>query len=287
MTSAATLATEIRDRLGPAPDPAEQPLVSMVVVNRNGVDHLRRLLAGLNERTDYRELELIAVDNGSSDGSVDLLRSAAARFPISIVSNARNESFSDAGNRGAELAGGELLLFLNNDVEPFEPGWLRELVACQRNSGAGAVAATLLCKEEEHERDFAYGYGVQHRGLLFTEEGGRVGAVLRGWEDDPLDAALGEDVECEAVAAACMLMERTKFDEVGGFTPGYFYGCEDVDLSLKLRGAGMTVVCSGRSIAIHHPASTRRTVPFDEARERKLANRRLLWERWGPQLRCD
>jgi O-antigen biosynthesis protein len=281
------LANEIRDRLGPVSEPRSEPLVSIVVLNRDGVEHLRRLLAGLIERTDYPRLELILVDNGSRDGSLELIRSVEAPFPISVLANPHNESFSDANNQGAELAGGELLLFLNNDVEPFEPGWLRELVACHSESGAGAVAATLLCREEEHERAFAHGYGVQHRGLVFHEEEGRLAPGLRGWEDDPLDEALGEDAECEAVAAACLLVAAATYKEIGGFSPGYFYGCEDVDLCLKLRAAGMPVVCSGRSIAIHHPASTRRTVPFEEAREIKLANRRLLWERWGPELRDD
>jgi O-antigen biosynthesis protein len=279
-----TLATEIRDRLGPAPERSDWPLVSIVVINRNGVEHLRRLFAGLVERTDYPRLELILVDNGSSDESLDFACSFEAPFPVSTLANTDNESFSAANNQGAEPASGELLLFLNNDIEPFESGWLRELVACLENSEAGAVAATLLCRDVEHTKDFKHGYGVQHRGLYFAEEDGRVHAELRGWEDDPLDAALGEDAECDALAAACLLIAQSTFKQIGGFTPGYFYGCEDVDLCLKLRESGLPVVCSGRSITIHHPVSTRRTMPFEQARETKLANRRLLWENWGPRL---
>jgi GT2 family glycosyltransferase len=259
-------------------------LVSIIVLNRDGVEHLRPMLTGLRERTDYPALELILVDNASSDGSLDFVRSAEVPFPISTVANTRNESFSEACNQGAAIASGELLLFLNNDVEPFEPGWLRELVACLQESGAGAVAATLLCSEAEHAREFTHGYGVQHRGLSFEPKDGRAEPVLRGWEDDPFDDALGQDAECDAVAAACMLVAAAAYEGVGGFSPGYFYGCEDVDFCLKLRGAGMRVVCSGRSIAIHHPASTRRTTPYAEAHKTKLANRRLLWDRWGPQL---
>jgi len=278
------LATEIRRRLGPTLEQSDWPLVSIVVLNRNGVEHLSRLFAGLVEHTDYPELEVILVDNGSSDESLDFARSLEAPFPISTLANTENESFSDANNQGAKLASGELLLFLNNDVEPFEPGWLRELVACLAETSAGAAAATLLCRDDEHVRNFEHGYGVQHRGLSFVEEDGRLHAELRGWEDDPLDAALGEDLECDALAAACLLIERTTFEQVGGFTSGYFYGCEDVDLCLKLRSTGRRVVCSGRSIAIHHPVSTRRTIPFEQARETKLANQRLLWEHWGPRL---
>jgi GT2 family glycosyltransferase len=282
--AAGTLATEIRRRLGPAPERSDWPLISIIVLNRNGVGHLRRLFAGLVERTDYPRLELILVDNGSSDESLDFAHSFEAPFPISVLANARNESFSDASNQGVELAGGELLLFLNNDIELFESDWLRELVTCHDETKARVVAATLLCRDEEHGKDFDHGYGVQHRGLSFVEEDGRLHAELRGWEDDPLDTALGEDTECDALAAACLLIERTTFEQIGGFTPGYFYGCEDVDLCLKLRAVGARLICSGRSIAIHHPVSTRRTMPSEQARETKLANRRLLWQRWGPRL---
>ena len=278
-----TLGEEIRDRLGPVPRLGSRPFVSAVVPNRDAAGHLRNLLAGLSERTDYPRLELIVVDNGSSDDSVEFVRSAETPFEVSIIANSGNESFSDACNQGAEIAAGELLLFLNNDVEPFEPGWLRELVGCLQASRAGAVGATLLCRDEEHTRSFAHGYGVQHRGLSFVEEDGRAVPGLRGWEDDPLDRELGNDVECEAVAASCLLIAPATYELIGGFSSGYFYGCEDVDLCLKLRAAGMPVVCSGRSIAIHHPASTRRTIAFEKAREIKLANRRLLWQRWGPQ----
>jgi GT2 family glycosyltransferase len=281
------LAAEARRRLGPPPELPSWPLVSIVVLNRDGADRLRNLLVGLCEHTDYPSLELILVDNASTDDSLDFIRSVEAPFPISILANHHNESFSDGCNQGAELAGGELLLFLNNDVEPFEPGWLRELVACLQGSGAGAASATLLCRCEEHAVDHRYGYGVQHRGLAFREGEGLIYPVLHGWEADPLDDRLGEDAERAAVAAACLLVARRAFERIGGFAHGYVYGAEDVELSLALRAAGLPVLCSGRSLAIHHPASTRRAAPFEGERARKLANRRLLWERWGPRLRRE
>lgn len=279
-----TLAADIRGRLGPVPEPAEPPLVSVVVVNRDGVEHLQRLLAGLVEHTDYPRLELILVDNGSSDGSLDLARSAEVPFPVSIVANRHNESFSDANNQGRARARGELLLFLNNDIEPFESGWLRELVACLQDGGDRAVGATLLFPHEDRDR-FPDGYAVQYRGLRFRDEAGRIAPALHDWEADPFDARFGEDAESPAVIAACLLVEAAAFDDVGGFTHGYLYGAEDVDLCLKLRATGTQVICSGRSLLIHRPGSTRRQIVFEEARERKLRNHRLLGEHWGPLLR--
>ena len=278
------LATEIRDRLGPPPELSEWPLVSIVVLNRDGADHLRRLLAGLSERTDYPNLELILVDNASGDDSLDFIRTVEAPFPISIIANAFNESFSDGCNQGAELASGGLLLFLNNDVEPFEPGWLRELVACLIESGAGAVGATLI---EPGPSTAPCGFAIHQRGLTGNW---RNGVPMTGFRDhgaDPLGATLGEDVEAAAVAAACLLIGRDALASVGGFSHGYMYGPEDVDLALKIREAGMRIVCSGRSLVIHRTNSTLDTLDSDLRGQWVRGNRRLFLERWGPRVRRE
>ncbi len=280
----AGLAAEVRRRLGPPPASSAWPLVSIVVLNRDGVEHLRRLVAGLRERTDYPQLELILVNNASSDGSLDFMRRVEAPFPISIVANAHNESFSDGCNQGAMLATGELLLFLNNDAEPFESGWLRELVVCL-HSGAGAVGPTLV--KPANDAELPGRYLVNQRGLRSREEEGMLVPVYRDRGDDPLGDRLGEDTEVLVVVAACLLIGREAFDEIGGFTHGYRYGPEDVNLALKLRERGMSVRCSGRSLLIHSPNSTLDTVGAERRGEWVRGNRRLFGERWGARVRRE
>lgn len=278
-----TLAAETRERLGPAPAPADPPLVSIVVVNRDGAGHLRRLLRGLVERTDYERIELILVDNGSSDDSLDFIRRVEAPFPISIVANAHNESFSDANNQGAELAGGELVLLLNNDVEPFERSWLRELVACLRRHEAGIAGATLVFPKEGS----AWGYLVQHRAMMLLDGPDYHHADLRGHGDDPFAEGFGEDAESPVPTGACMLIERDLLRAVGGLTHGYVYGGEDIDLGLKVLERGRPVVTSGRSVLIHRFSSTRRKDEPGQWRAAGLRNRRVLWERWGARVRRE
>ena len=285
MSAPAALSNEVRNRLGPCPKLRDPPLVSIVVLNRDGLEHLRRLLAGLVDHTDYPHLELILVDNGSSDGSLDFARRVEAPFPISIVANHHNESFSDANNQGAGLARGELLLLLNNDIEPFERGWLRELVACQLESGAGIVGATSINPPESGAADPA-AYNVQTRRVRMRE--GARGLEIAG--HDPrtlLDESLGRDVEVPFAVGPCFLIPRNLFGEIGGFTSGYFYGGEDIDLCFKVRERGSSVRYSGRSVLIHHRRSTTRRLTAAGNGFSPQGNNRLLGERWGPRMRRE
>lgn len=279
------LAERLRERLGPVPELPEWPPVSIVVLNRDGEDHLRLLLPRLATATDYPRFELILVDNDSSDGSVELARSLDLPFPLTIVENDENLSFSDANDDAAERAAFDLLLFLNNDVEPFEPGWLKELVAGLESGDAAAIGATLIHGENYRGQNRA-DYVLQHRGVVFRHEAGRLAPFNFG-DHESLDAWTGEDRRVPALTAACMLVSRADFERVGGFTTGFRWGWEDVDIGLKLGSAGDTLVCSGRSLAIHHESSTRFEQGREWRRETKAHNQRLLLERWGAQLRRE
>ncbi len=277
------LARRVRAELGPVPALDSAPAVSIVVLNLDGERHLRRLLPGLAGCTDYPELEVVVVDNGSTDGSREYLASVELPCPLLPVFNAENASFSDANNQGADVASGELLLFLNNDIEPFEPGWLTELVACLQRLGAGAVGSMLLHARKPPPTRGS-GYAIQHRGIRFYDAGGWARGYNLGDGDDLFAGALGEDVACPAVTAACLLIARETFEAVGGFTTGYRYGSEDIDLGLKLTAAGLPVVCAGRSVLFHHESATQATVASPTIRENRLGNQALQRERWGAQL---
>jgi GT2 family glycosyltransferase len=280
----AAIARHLREQLGPEPDLAAWPPVSIVVVNRDGEDHLRLLLPRLASATGYPDLELILVDNGSRDTSVALARSLDLPFPLTVIENDANLSFSDANDDGAERAGNELLLFLNNDVEPFEPGWLKELVACLERSGAAACGATLL-----HGGDAsgaaAGRYVLQHRRVELAGAPGFVRIANAG--DGEEFEGPGPDQPAAAVTAACLLVRRDAFLRAGGFTTGFLWGWEDVDLALKLASGGGGVLASGRSVLFHRESSSRSAAGAEWQRRTRSHNRRLLAQRWGPQLRRE
>jgi GT2 family glycosyltransferase len=278
------LAAELRGRLGPAPERDDWPSVSAIVVSHDGHDRLARLLAGLARATDYPELELIVVDNGSTEPLA--AAGGDTRWPAAVLRLDRNETFSDANNLAAQRAGGDLMLLLNDDVEPFESGWLREMVAIALQDGVGAVGATLL--HVAHDPSMTpSGWIVQHRGVRFRLEDQLPRAFNDGDGDDPLGPGFGVQEPFPAVTAAALLLRRDVFTAAGGFDPGYRYGTEDVDLCLKLLDAGREVISCGRAFLFHRESSTQATVSRVAISENRRVNRRLLHERWGPRLRRE
>ena len=119
-----------------------EPLISIIVLNRNGVEYLKILFDDFEKKTNYSNYEIIAVDNASDDESVEYLKSLD--MDITIIENEENLSFSKANNDASDIANGEYILFLNNDIEPTF-GWLNEMVGTMiYNENISAVGAKLI-----------------------------------------------------------------------------------------------------------------------------------------------
>ncbi|MBW3621539.1 MAG: glycosyltransferase, partial [Actinobacteria bacterium] len=208
----------------PGSDREHGPLVSVLVLNRDGVDHLRRMLPGL-ARTTYRDLELVVVDNGSSDASVELIRSTDIGAPVTIIENEDNATFSHGNNQALAAASGAYVLLLNNDIEPAVPGWLGHLVDTLEEHDATAVGARLVYPRRpglDNAGDTVHpDLSLQHRGVHFD---GGVDGVPRGRNlgagEDPLAPVATAIEEVPAVTAACMLVRADVLREVGGLTEG-------------------------------------------------------------------
>ena len=279
----AALAARLRERLGPPPAREAWPLVSAIVPTRNGLHHLERLFAGLSEHTSYPALEVIVIDNASSDDTLAYLDSLETTFPLHVLANEHNLSFAEANARGVQRAAGELLLFLNNDIEPFEAGWLQELVCALDSDGVEAVGATLL-----HPEDLSLPADsqplVQHRAVRFRWQDAMVKGFNHGDGEGLWEGSFGTDTRAPAVTAACMLIARESFERTGGFGGGYRYGTEDVDLGLKLLISGGESAGAGRAVLYHRESSTQNRASSDFRRLNRLENRRLFLECWAPQV---
>jgi GT2 family glycosyltransferase/glycosyltransferase involved in cell wall biosynthesis len=276
-------------RLRARPTPAARtsgPLVSIVMLNHDGAAHLRRCLPAL-AATAYRDLELIVVDNGSRDDSVSILNAFSPAFPVRIVRNSDNASFSDGNNQGVAESRGELLLFLNNDVEPIDVGWLGHLIETLLQPATIAVGARLIYPPRGSAPRAGLRFpdlSLQHGGVEFRMEDGVPFPVAMGAGGDPLGDWASAVREVPALTAACLLVRRADFDAVGGFTPGYQYGQEDIDLCLKLRSRGGRFVYDGRAALWHHESATRDLGDRAANRERVRSNRDRFVGTWAPRL---
>lgn len=227
----------------------EHPTVSVVVLNYNGLRHLDTCFTSLLA-LDYPpdKLELMLVDNGSTDDSLSFMR---ARFPaVRLVQTGTNLGFAEGNNVGAREAGGELVAFLNNDTR-VEPSWLRELAQGLFDGREdGVVCTSSLMLDWSGERiDFQAG-ALNFHGFGFQPSYGL-----------PLE---GLDVVPRELLFACggsMLIRRDIFLEVGGFDPDYFAFFEDVDLGWRLWVLGHKVTLTPTAVTYHRHHGTAENVP--------------------------
>ncbi|MGK2851518.1 MAG: glycosyltransferase family protein [Candidatus Limnocylindrales bacterium] len=264
------------------------PLVSAIVVNRDGIEHLRRLLPSLASIA-YREIEVVLVDNGSTDASVAFATSLRLPYPLRVVRNPDNRSFSEANNQGAAAAGGDLFLLINNDVAPAGPHVLGHMVErLLLDESVAAVASRLIYPRRKGPQtgpSTAHAdLSLQHRGITFaTMDGSPLGRNL-GSGEDPLGEAANTRRDVQAGTAACLLVRRTAFAAVGGFTLGYDYGTEDVDFSLKIRATGGRIVYEPQATFWHHESATQHLEERGARGIRQRANRELFADLWGPRI---
>lgn len=263
------------------------PLVSIIIVNRNGASHLSRLLDVIDETT-HLDYEIIIVDNHSQDDSLNIINSYQ-NLPITLIKNEDNETFSHANNQGVEIARGDYLVFLNNDTKPLD-GWLNHLMESMlSNEKVGAVGSKLIypdCDSSKINREKSY--TIQHSGIIFKEGDGYIKPFNRDNAEEYVDVLnKTEDEQIIAVTAACMLIKKSTYLEVGGFDEKYIYGYEDVDLCLKLHKAGYKNIYNPKSILYHYEFGTQEKNNKHEVRDRRLNNQRIFIKRWNKWLRKE
>lgn len=215
--------------------------VSVIVPNWNGAQHLPVCLHSLRRQT-LDGVETIVVDNGSTDGSLQLLERS---FPeVRVVALGQNRGFAGACNAGIRIARAGLVALLNNDTEADE-GWLEEVVAAfHRHPQAGLVASKMLLF---HRRDTFHTAGDFYRvdGLP-----GNRGV----WQRDE-----GQYDEEEFVFSACggsAAYRVAMLDQIGLLDEAFFFSCEDVDLAWRAQLAGWRCVYAPRAVVYHKLSAT-------------------------------
>jgi len=253
--------------------------VSVIIPTKNRLGLLRTCIDGLLEQTDYADLEIRIIDNGSDDeAALRYLDGLARRTGVTVLKDAGPFNFSRLCNRAAEGATGAYLCFLNNDIEPVAPDWLTEMVAEAARPEIGLVGAKLLYPDRTVQHAgiaLAGAHVARHTNLKIAEkDGGYWGRAM-------------QVQNLSAVTGACMVLRREIFAEIGGFDEALAVDFGDIDLCLRVRRAGYRVLWTPHAVLLHHESASRGTVFTPEKAELYERERAFMVERWGALLEDD
>ena len=234
---------------------------SIIIPVWNKVELTQQCLVALGPATEDVSFELIVVDNHSTDGTPQFLSSLGG--DVRIITNDENLGFAKACNQGAAVATGEYLVFLNNDTIP-HAGWLSALVDEVRTHPDVSIVGSKLLYEDGT---------VQHAGVAIDRNNLTPYHIYNKFSAD--HPAVNKRRELNAVTAACLLIRRSVFAEIGGYDEAFLNGFEDVDLCFKVREKRGRIVYQPQSVLYHLESQTPGRKQHDEA------NGRRLHERWG------
>jgi GT2 family glycosyltransferase/SAM-dependent methyltransferase len=215
--------------------------ISVIVVNWNRRELLRSCLVSLMKQTKA-QFQLIVVDNGSSDGSAEMV---ASEFPhAELIRNSKNLGFCHANNQGIRLAGGQFIALLNNDAEA-NPEFLSELESVFTGDSEVGMAAAKIVVFSDPARIDKVGHLIWPDG----QNRGRGTGALDAGQFDAQEEVLWPD-GCAA------MYRRSMLDQIGGFDEDFFAYGDDAELGLRARIAGWKCVYNPRAVVRHHHSST-------------------------------
>jgi glycosyltransferase involved in cell wall biosynthesis len=260
--------------------PSPAPLVSVIIPTRDQVALLQRCLKSLRENTDYTPIEIVIVDNGSKEPETHaLFRELSENASIQILSDTDEFNFSRLINQGARAARGEILALLNNDIETEKTGWLREMVSHAIRPEVGAVGARLWYPDGR----------LQHAGVVIGLHGLASHAFQRFPPQpiSPMNRTFVLSQNYSAVTAACMVLRKAIFDDLGGFDENLPNNFNDVDFCLRLRERGWQIIWTPYADLIHHESASRGHISGPAERAQWPREAAYMQKKWDEQLQRD
>jgi glycosyltransferase involved in cell wall biosynthesis len=256
------------------------PLVSIIIPTHDQAALLQRCLTSIRETTDYAPIEIVIVDNGSTKPETRaFLRDLALDARVQILTDADEFNFSRLINHGVRIARGEILALVNDDIETEKSGWLREMVSHAVRPEVGAVGARLWYPDGR----------LQHAGVVLGLHG-VAGHAFQRFLPQPvalMNRTFILSQNYSAVTAACMVLRKTIFDEVGGFDENLPNNFNDVDFCLRLRERSWQIIWTPYADLIHQESASRGRDSGSAERAQLLREMAYMQEKWGEQLRKD
>jgi GT2 family glycosyltransferase len=260
------------------------PRVSIIIPFRDQVKILKRCVGSILRKTDYKNYEIVLANNQSQEKEtleyLEILKNDPA---CRVMNYDKPFNFSAINNYAVNWCGNEYVLFLNNDTEVIEPGWLSAMLEHIQREEVGAVGAKLLYPSGR----------IQHAGVVLgLGIAGHAFKHLPG-ENEGYMSQANIIRNCSAVTAACLLTKKSIFNEVGGFDERNFtVAYNDVDLCLRIREKGFLVIYTPYAKLYHHESLSRGD--DEEVRkknikkyERVVAERKKMFKKWKKWILND
>ncbi len=253
------------------------PLISIVIPNKDHIDDLKRCITSIRERSTYDNYEIIIVENNSESEEIfDYYRSIECDN-IRIVRYEGRFNYSKICNLGVANAKGEYILLLNNDVQVITVNWLEEMLMYAQRSDVGAVGAKLYYANKT----------IQHAGVVIGLGAHRTaGHTHYGQSRENLGymgrLCYAQDVS--AVTGACLMVKRSLYDKVGGLDESFEVSLNDVDLCLKLRHEGLLNVFTPFAELYHFESISRGLDDNGEKAKRYEEESARFREKWKQDL---
>ena len=247
------------------------PLVSIIIPNKDQVDILDKCLKSIEEKTLYNNYEIIIVENNSVEEETFRYYEKIQNKRIKVIYWKEGFNYSAINNFAVRQSKGDYVLFMNNDIEVISPDWIDELLAnCQRPD-VGIVGAKLYYPDDT----------VQHAGVIvgIGDVAGNIFVGLkRGYTGYMHRASIQQDLS--AVTAACMMIKRSVFEKVDGFEEVLAVAFNDVDLCLKVRQCGELIVYNPYVELYHHESKTRGAEDTTEKMKRFQTEIQYMKKKW-------
>lgn len=253
-----------------------EPLVSIIIPNKDEKETLKKCLDSIKEKSTYRNYEIIIVENNSTGQEIfDYYKEIDGRDGIRVVYWKSGFNYSALNNFGFTFAKGDYILCLNNDVTVITPDWLERMIGqCQRKE-VGIVGVKLYYPDDT----------IQHAGVVLGL-GGIAGHIMcRASREDP--GYFGRMIsvqEISAVTAACMMVKKSEFDSVKGFDETFQVAFNDIDLCMKFRASGKKIVFTPYAELYHYESKSRGLEDTPEKQFRFDKEVKRFQEKWAQQL---
>lgn len=254
----------------------DNPLISIIIPNKDHVEDLKKCIKSILKKTTYENYEIIIVENNSEDDNTFNYYNELEKNPkIRVVYWKGPFNFSGINNYGVKFAKGEQLLLLNNDVEVISPDWLQEMLMFSQRSDVGAVGALLYYEDNT----------IQHGGTILGLGGIAGHAFLNIPRGSPGYAGrlfIPQDYTC--VTAACLMVKRSIYEEVGGLEEKFAVAFNDVDFCMKIRRAGYLNVFTPYAELYHYESKSRGSDLDPDKIERFKSEINLFESIWKNEL---